>query len=78
MKLKPAAIVPVLLAVGVFALASFRPQSVLPSDAIGLDDDPPPPECPLCGGDPALHAKRLADLATLRFEILFDEQIALR
>jgi hypothetical protein len=64
------ALVPVLLGVGVLGWASLRAQAAV--------DDPPPPECPLCGGDPALHAKRLADLETLRFEIFFDGQIALR
>jgi hypothetical protein len=53
-------VVPLLVGAGALALASFR-----------ASDDEPPPECPLCGGDPALHAKRLADVEILRFELAF-------
>jgi hypothetical protein len=77
---KKSVLVPLALGVGALAFASFGPQpggSTGGAQAIVADDEPPP-ECPLCGGDPVLHARRLANLAVLRFEIAFARQMELR
>ncbi|MBI5433687.1 MAG: hypothetical protein HZA52_12725 [Planctomycetes bacterium] len=69
-------IVPLLLTVGAAAWASLAPTAERASVVVA--DDEPPPECPLCGGDPALHAKRLANIEVLRFELAFTSLMELR
>lgn len=69
-------LLPVLVAAGALVATSFRPHDESCS-ARALDDEPPP-ECPLCGGDPQLHLKRLSELAVLRFELAFSGLMELR
>lgn len=69
-------VLPLAVAVGFLATSSFRPHA---HECAALSsDDEPPPECPLCGGDPQLHLKRLSELAVLRFELAFAGLMDLR
>ncbi len=75
--LRRSLIVPLLIAVGAAAWASLAPTTEH-TCVVVAEDDEPPPECPLCGGDPALHAKRLANIEVLRFELAFTSLMELR
>lgn len=57
-----------------FALSSARPATtgIHANAATAGVDDPPPIECPLCGGDPKLHNQRVAQLTMNGAMFLFN------
>lgn len=62
------------VAAAVVALAAFRPveRGIHESLARVVDDPPPEPmDCPLCGGDPVLHMRRLAQISWLDAQLAF-------
>lgn len=61
------AIVLSLVATASVGLASRVPAGTPPAVTV---DDPDPADCPFCGGNPALHVRRMVDLERRHMAIL--------
>lgn len=50
--------------------------SVFGGVQLRVDDEPPPVDCPMCGGNPALHLKTMRKMLTLQSQLVLAAAMA--
>ena len=56
---------------GAFAQPTPQSEQVQPAPAVKVDD-PDPSDCPFCGGNPALHVKRIFQIERITLALSVD------
>jgi len=62
-------VVALLVALAATTSASFTTQAVSPCGVQASLNDPDPSDCAFCGGNPAVHIRRLVDLERMNMAV---------